>query len=103
MRAIRPEASTSTFFIGDRSIMRPPSQTAAPAALWSPPRTETCQPSARAKAIAFGHWRQTFHFRTAAEWTTFFERLGFDVARQDTGDGTPFANVLFVLTRRGGV
>jgi uncharacterized protein (DUF2062 family) len=52
----------------------------------------------RIKAIAFGHWRQTFHFRTASEWTACFERLGFDVARQETGDGTPFANVLFVLT-----
>ena len=54
----------------------------------------------RFKALAFGHWRQTFHFRTSAEWGALFGRLGFDVSRRDTGDGTPFANVLFVLTRR---
>jgi hypothetical protein len=53
----------------------------------------------RFKALAFGHWRQTFHFRTSAEWAALFEHLGFDVSRRDTGDGTPFANVLFVLTR----
>ncbi len=52
----------------------------------------------RFKAIAFGHWRQTFHFRTSAGWVALFERLGLGVSRQDTGDGTPFANVLFVLT-----
>jgi uncharacterized protein (DUF2062 family) len=54
----------------------------------------------RLKALAFGYWRQPFHFRTSAEWSALFERLGFSVARRGTGDGTPFANVLFVLTRR---
>ena len=29
-----------------------------------------------------------------------FERAGFDVRSGGTGEGTPFANVLFVLTRR---
>ena len=52
----------------------------------------------RVKAFAFGNWKQTFHFRTAAEWTRCFERLGFHVDRRETGEGTPFANVLFVLT-----
>jgi uncharacterized protein (DUF2062 family) len=59
----------------------------------------------RAKAILFGNWRQTFHFRTAVEWQALFERLGFKVARFETGQRTPFANVLFVLTlgaRRSG-
>jgi len=54
----------------------------------------------RAKALLTGNWRQTFHFRTAREWTGLFERLGFRVERLGTSDGTPFANVLFVLTRR---
>ena len=52
----------------------------------------------RAKALAFGNWKQTFHFRTAADWNALFVRLGFHVAQFDTGDGTPFGNVLFALT-----
>ena len=52
-----------------------------------------------AKAVLTGNWRQTFHFRTAAEWAACFARLGFHVDVCDTGEGTPFANMLFVLTR----
>jgi len=52
-----------------------------------------------AKAIFTGNWRQAFHFRTAQEWTACFSRLGFDVEVRGSGEGTPFANVLFVLTR----
>lgn len=51
----------------------------------------------RLKALVFGHWRQTFHFRTAAEWTAMFEGAGLQVERCEAGDGTPFANVLFAL------
>jgi uncharacterized protein (DUF2062 family)/SAM-dependent methyltransferase len=51
------------------------------------------------KAIAFGRWRESFHYRTASEWRQLFERFGFGVARRDAGEGTPFANELFVLTR----
>jgi uncharacterized protein (DUF2062 family)/SAM-dependent methyltransferase len=54
----------------------------------------------RLKAFAFGHWRQRFHFRSAGEWTRAFAARGFDVAAQATGQGTPFGNVLFVLTAR---
>ena len=53
----------------------------------------------RVKAILFGHWRQRFDFRTAAEWTACFERLGFVVERCAAGEGTPFGNTLFVLRR----
>jgi uncharacterized protein (DUF2062 family)/2-polyprenyl-3-methyl-5-hydroxy-6-metoxy-1,4-benzoquinol methylase len=53
----------------------------------------------RLKAIAVGRWRQTFHFRTAAEWTALFERMGFVVTCRASGEGTPFANVLFILRR----
>jgi len=49
------------------------------------------------KAIVTGNWRQTFHFRTAADWIACFERLGFRVERVGTSEGTPFANVLFIL------
>ena len=52
-----------------------------------------------AKALLTGNWRQRFHFRTAEEWTRCFGRLGFRVEVRGTGEGTPFANVLFVLTR----
>ena len=54
----------------------------------------------RLKAIVTGNWRQTFHFRTAGEWTACFERLGFLVRRQGADEGTPFANDLFVLSGR---
>jgi uncharacterized protein (DUF2062 family) len=53
------------------------------------------------KAFVTGRWRQRFHFRTSAEWTTLFERHGFRVEGHATGEGTPFANVLFVLRPRG--
>ena len=39
-RAVRATGSTQTPFISDRSIITPPSQTASPAMLWPPPRTE---------------------------------------------------------------
>jgi len=51
-----------------------------------------------AKAALTGNLRQTFHFRTAKDWTACFTRLGFDVDMRDAGEGTPFANMLFVLT-----
>jgi SAM-dependent methyltransferase len=54
----------------------------------------------RLKALVFGHWRQTFHFRTAAEWTRCFEEAGFAAEARNTSEGTPFGNVLFVLTPR---
>ena len=41
--------STRTDFIGDRSIIRPPSHTALPAMLWPPPRTATRSLCSRAK------------------------------------------------------
>jgi len=51
-----------------------------------------------AKAVLTGNWRQTFHFRTIEDWTACFTRLGFSVNVRGAGEGTPFANVLFVLT-----
>ena len=52
----------------------------------------------RTKAIAFGAWRQTFHFRTRREWEDLFARHGLHSAAQEADAGTPFANVLFRLT-----
>jgi uncharacterized protein (DUF2062 family)/trans-aconitate methyltransferase len=51
------------------------------------------------KAVFTGNWRQTFHFRSAADWRDCFARLGFHVDVHDTGERTPFANLLFVLAR----
>jgi SAM-dependent methyltransferase len=50
------------------------------------------------KALMTGNWRQRFAFRTLNEWTACFERLGLRVNVQGAGEGTPFANELFVLT-----
>ena len=54
----------------------------------------------RLKAVITGRWHQPFHFRTTADWAAFFERLGFSVATRHQGQGTPFANFLFVLSVR---
>jgi SAM-dependent methyltransferase len=54
----------------------------------------------RLKAILCGRPRQVLCFRTAAAWTRLFEEVGFEVHLRAAGEGTPFGNVLFVLTRR---
>jgi SAM-dependent methyltransferase len=54
----------------------------------------------RLKAVAFGTWRrQSFHPRTEAEWRDCFTRLGLRAEVRPMGAGTPFANILFRLTR----
>jgi uncharacterized protein (DUF2062 family)/2-polyprenyl-3-methyl-5-hydroxy-6-metoxy-1,4-benzoquinol methylase len=50
------------------------------------------------KALVFGHWHQGFQYRTADEWRDCFTAAGFDVEARGAGDGTPFGNVLFILT-----
>ncbi len=52
----------------------------------------------RTKALALGYWRQTFHFRTAAEWIACFTRLGLRTSVRPAGDKEPFANLLFHVT-----
>jgi len=54
----------------------------------------------RLTAFLRGHWRQTFAFRTAAEWRSTLADLGFDVEIAPMSKGTPFANVLLVARRR---
>jgi len=49
------------------------------------------------KAMAFGHWRQRFHFRTADEWLQLFTSHGLTAEALPNGEGTPFASVLFRL------
>jgi uncharacterized protein (DUF2062 family)/SAM-dependent methyltransferase len=53
----------------------------------------------RIKAIAVGRWRQRFHFRSADHWRTVFEQAGFLVHTGPMGEGTPFANIMFRLTK----
>ena len=48
----------------------------------------------RLKALAFGSWRQPFHFRTAAEWQACLASHGLHAEVREMSEGTPFANVL---------
>jgi hypothetical protein len=51
-RATRRATSTSTVFIGEQSMTRPPSQVALPAKPCPPPRTAIGRPPARATSSA---------------------------------------------------
>jgi uncharacterized protein (DUF2062 family)/SAM-dependent methyltransferase len=54
----------------------------------------------RLKAFVMGTWRQqSFEPRTETDWRECFMRHGFHVEMRPMGEGTPFANVLFRLTR----
>lgn len=48
----------------------------------------------RACALARRHWRQRFHYRSAAEWRRMLEAAGLAVEVQPMSMGTPYANVL---------
>jgi uncharacterized protein (DUF2062 family)/2-polyprenyl-3-methyl-5-hydroxy-6-metoxy-1,4-benzoquinol methylase len=52
----------------------------------------------RLKALAVRRWRQTFHFRSRAEWLATFEAIGLHADARPMGEGTPFGNVLFRVT-----
>ena len=55
------------------------------------------------KALVFRTGRtQTFNPRTQSEWRDCFARHGFQSETRPMGDRTPFANVLFRLTRAAG-
>jgi uncharacterized protein (DUF2062 family) len=54
----------------------------------------------RLKALVCGNWRQPFHFRTRTEWVDCFAGLGLDAQVCADGESTPFANVLFRVTKR---
>jgi SAM-dependent methyltransferase len=53
----------------------------------------------RLKNTAIGNWRQAFHFRSVHDWQQLFVSTGWIVDAQPMAEGTPFANVLFRLTR----
>jgi hypothetical protein len=50
------------------------------------------------KALAFGHWRQQFYFRTRDQWLACFSSHGLAGEVRPMSAGTPFANVLFRVT-----
>jgi SAM-dependent methyltransferase len=54
----------------------------------------------RFKALAFGAWRQREYFRTAEEWLACFATQGLHAEVRPVSEGTPFANVLFLMSRR---
>jgi len=54
----------------------------------------------RAREIGRGRWRNRLHYRGANAWTGLLEALGFTVDAEPMSAGTPFANVLFVCTKR---
>ena len=54
----------------------------------------------RLKALAFGSWRQQFHFRSVSEWQECLSRHGLQTEVRDMSAGTPFANVLLRVTPR---
>jgi uncharacterized protein (DUF2062 family) len=53
----------------------------------------------RLKAIVFWTRHQSFHARTEAEWRACFARRGFRAEVRPMAGATPFANVLFRLTK----
>jgi uncharacterized protein (DUF2062 family)/trans-aconitate methyltransferase len=60
------------------------------------PRFTAVRLQERLTALLRGHWRQRFHYRSAAEWREMLERLGMAVEIQPMGMGTPYGNVLLV-------
>jgi uncharacterized protein (DUF2062 family)/trans-aconitate methyltransferase len=53
----------------------------------------------RACALARRHWKQRFHYRSAAEWRRLLESTGFQVNIEPMAEGTPYANVLLAARR----
>jgi uncharacterized protein (DUF2062 family) len=57
----------------------------------------------RLKNLFVGNWRQTFYFRSVAEWERLFAAHGWHAVAQPMADGMPFANVMFRLSHRDAV
>ncbi len=55
----------------------------------------------RLSALFRRHWKQRFHYRSAAEWSALLETLGLQVDVQPMGMGTPYANVLLAGRKAG--
>lgn len=48
----------------------------------------------RTSALARGHWRQRFHYRSQKEWMEMLERRGLTATAEPMAQGTPYSNVL---------
>jgi uncharacterized protein (DUF2062 family)/trans-aconitate methyltransferase len=53
----------------------------------------------RFSALVRRHWKQRFHYRSAAEWGELLKMSGLTVDVQPMGMGTPYANVLLAGRR----
>jgi SAM-dependent methyltransferase len=53
----------------------------------------------RLSALLRGHFRQRYHYRSAAEWRAILEGLGLTVDLHPMAMGTPYANVLLAARR----
>lgn len=53
----------------------------------------------RACALGRRHWKQRFHYRSAAQWRQLLESTGFRVEVEPMAEGTPYANVLLAARR----
>ena len=51
-------------------------------------------------ALARGHWRQRFHYRTAADWGQALQNHGLGVSITPMRNSTPYANVMIEARRR---
>ncbi len=58
------------------------------------PRFLLTRAAERLCALARGHWRQGFHFRSVAEWRRRLEAAGLTVTDRPMWAGTPYANRL---------
>jgi uncharacterized protein (DUF2062 family)/trans-aconitate methyltransferase len=53
----------------------------------------------RFMALARRHWKQRFHYRSAAEWRNLLEGLGLETDEEPMGMGTPYGNVLIAARK----
>lgn len=54
----------------------------------------------RIAGIAYGRLWQKLSFRSSHEWKKLLEQMNFSVEMQSMSEGTPFANVLYVATKK---
>lgn len=54
----------------------------------------------RIAGIAYGRLWQKLSFRNSQEWKKLLEQMNFSVEVQPMSEGTPFANVLYIATKR---
>lgn len=53
----------------------------------------------RLSALARGHWRQKFHYRSTEEWIALVQRNGLETRSYPMWVGTPFSNTLLEVRK----